>query len=172
MERVLIRPARRADCDGAVALNAAVAAEGRWIGREAPLDLDAAAQRFTESLNQPGHFVLVAVDTEAATEASDGRVVGQLHLGVASFGVAELGMAVDVALRGQGVGRRLLVAAIDWAREQPGIHKIALQVWPHNTVAQNLYRSGGFVQEGVLRQHYRRKSGDRWDAVVMGLLLR
>jgi RimJ/RimL family protein N-acetyltransferase len=172
MERVLIRTARPADCDGAVALNAAVAAEGRWIGREAPLDLAAAAERFLESLDEPGHYVLVAVDTQAATDGSVGGVVGQLHLGVASFGVAELGMAVDAELRGQGVGRRLLATAIDWAREQPGIHKIGLQVWPHNTVAQNLYRSCGFVEEGVLRQHYRRKNGDRWDAVVMGLLLR
>jgi RimJ/RimL family protein N-acetyltransferase len=51
------------------------------------------------------------------------------------------------------------------------VHKIALQVWPHNEAALALYRSSGFEQEGYLRQHYRRKNGELWDAVVMGRLV-
>jgi RimJ/RimL family protein N-acetyltransferase len=68
------------------------------------------------------------------------------------------------------VGSALLSAAIAWAREA-GAHKVALQVWPHNEAAIALYRKFGFEQEGRLRRHYRRRNGELWDAVVMGLCL-
>jgi ribosomal protein S18 acetylase RimI-like enzyme len=45
---------------------------------------------------------------------------------------------------------------------------MALEVWPHNTVAINLYRRSGFVEEGRKVRHYRRKSGELWDSVLMG----
>jgi RimJ/RimL family protein N-acetyltransferase len=44
-------------------------------------------------------------------------------------------------------------------------------VWPHNQSARRLYRSFGFEEEGYLRRHYRRRNGELWDAVIMGLLL-
>ncbi len=79
-------------------------------------------------------------------------------------------MAVDADWRGRGVGGALMAAAIDWARGN-GIHKLALQVWPHNLAAQRLYQRFGFVEEGHLRRHYRRRNGELWDAIVMGLVL-
>ena len=51
------------------------------------------------------------------------------------------------------------------------MHKIALQVWPHNEAAIALYERYGFEREGYLKRHWRRRSGELWDAVVMGLLL-
>jgi RimJ/RimL family protein N-acetyltransferase len=61
-------------------------------------------------------------------------------------------------------------ACVDWAREHE-IHKLALQVWPHNDAALRLYERFGFEQEGVLRGHYRRQDGELWDAIVTGRLL-
>jgi len=84
--------------------------------------------------------------------------------------VAEFGMLVAADARGRGVGSALLSAAIEWARET-GAHKVSLQVWPHNEAGIALYRKFGFEQEGRLRRHYRRRNGELWDAVVMGLLL-
>ncbi len=48
---------------------------------------------------------------------------------------------------------------------------MTLQVWPHNFTAQALYAKLGFVTEGRLRRHYRRRSGELWDALTMGLML-
>jgi RimJ/RimL family protein N-acetyltransferase len=177
MSPVVIRPARLADLESIYVTFEQVAAEGRWIGRELPLDREATRQRFRSSLTEPGHYVSVAEirEQEPAGPAGpvdpSGGLVGQLHLGVAAYGVAELGMHVAAERRGQGIGRALMQDAIAWAIAEPGVHKIALQVWPHNVAAQNLYRSCGFEQEGYLRSHYRRKNGELWDAVVMGLLL-
>jgi ribosomal protein S18 acetylase RimI-like enzyme len=97
-------------------------------------------------------------------------MVGHLWIGVQGYGVADLGMMVAADVRGQGVGSALMDAGVGWAR-QAGAHKIALQVWPHNEGAIALYRKYGFEHEGRLRRHYRRRNGELWDAVVMGLVL-
>lgn len=139
----------------------AVAGEGRWLGREAPVDEADARRRFLEQLDDPSAEVLLA--------EVDGRLVGSLGIGL-HRGVAELGMQVDEAWRGRGIGSGLLSAAIAWAG-QSGAHKVALQVWPHNAGAIALYRKFGFAEEGRLRRHYRRRNGELWDAVQMGLVL-
>ncbi len=159
---VVVRPAGQEDLDDLVALYAAVAAEGRWIGGEAPVDVALRRARMAERLDRPDARVLVADD--------GGRVVGQLGIELAPYGVADLGMLVADGWRGRGVGSALLRAGIAWARDA-GAHKVALQVWPHNQAAIALYEKFGFEREGYLRRHYRRRNGELWDAVVMGLLL-
>ena len=101
----------------------------------------------------------------------DGDVVGHLGLhGSARAGV-DLGMLVAARWRGRGVGTALLSAAIEWARVEPNVHKLALELWPHNGAARALYLRLGFVEEGRLRRHYRRRSGELWDVIVMGLVV-
>jgi ribosomal protein S18 acetylase RimI-like enzyme len=79
-------------------------------------------------------------------------------------------MAVARPWRGRGVGTALLEAAMKWAREE-GLHKLSLSVFPHNASAIALYRRFGFVEEGRRTKHFRRASGELWDAIDMGLLL-
>ena len=159
---VTVRPAREEDIDAMVDLLAAVAEEGRWIGTEAPVDRERRRRRYAEDLQRDNTVVLVA--------DAGGELVGELGLILARYGVADLGMLVAVGWRQRGVGSALLRAGIDWAR-QAGAHKIALQVWPHNRAAIALYERFGFQREGRLRRHYRRRSGELWDAIVMGLPL-
>jgi RimJ/RimL family protein N-acetyltransferase len=159
---VTVRPAREADLDALVELYAAVAAEGRWIGAEAPVDRERRRQRFAEQLHSDSTVMLVA--------DARGQLVGQLGLHVAGYGVADLGMLVAEGWRRRGVGSALLREGIDRAR-QAGAHKVSLQVWPHNRAAIALYERFGFRREGRLRRHYRRRSGELWDAILMGLPL-
>src|SRR6266511_2121298 len=132
---VVVRPAREQDLDAIVELFVEVAAEGRWIGTEPPVDRDRRRRRLAETLDQEREVVLVSE-----------------------------------AWRGRGVGSALLRAGIEWARGA-GAHKVALQVWPHNAAALALYEKFGFQREGLLRGHYRRRNGELWDAIVMGLPL-
>jgi RimJ/RimL family protein N-acetyltransferase len=157
-----IREATLADVDRVLPLLVAVADEGRWIGTEAPVDLERRRQRMVEDIEGAHAIVLVA--------EADGELVGELGLHLARYGVADLGMLVAAGWRGRGVGTALLAEAIDRARKA-GAHKIALQVWPHNAAAIALYERFGFEREGYLRRHYRRRSGELWDAVIMGLRL-
>ena len=169
---VTVRPATLDDVDAVVAMLAEVAGEGRWIATEAPVDVDRRRRRMVEDIEREDAVVLVA--------EAGGQPVGELvlhlagygvaDLGMAGYGVADLGMAVAAAWRGRGIGSALLAEAIDRARKA-GAHKVALQVWPHNIAAIALYERFGFQREGYLTRHYRRRSGELWDAVIMGLRL-
>lgn len=157
----LVRPGTEDDLDALMDLRAAVAGEGVWIGAELPLDEAGDRERLRPG--RPGTATFVAVD-------GAGSVIANLGIELHGYGVAHLGMVVADGWRGRGVGRALLAAAIDWARHA-GAHKVELQCWPHNDAARRLYEGMGFVQEGYLRRHYPRKTGELWDAVVMGLVL-
>ena len=151
-----IRLARDEDRLPLAVLFAAVAEERDGIATEPPVDVEARAA----SWMLEGTFVAVAGD----------EIDGSLHLDPSRHGFGELGMAVAREWRGRGVGSALLVAAIDWARER-GLHKLSLGVFAHNAAAIALYRKFGFVEEGRRVKHYRRASGELWDALEMGLLL-
>jgi ribosomal protein S18 acetylase RimI-like enzyme len=160
--QVTVRRAAAADADAVVAMLVEVAGEGRWIATEAPVDVEQRRRRLLEDIEREDAIVLVA--------EAGGQPVGELGLHLARYGVADLGMAVAAGWRGRGIGSALLAEAIDQARTA-GAHKIALQVWPHNAAAIALYERFGFQREGYLTRHYRRRSGELWDAVVMGLPL-
>lgn len=65
--------------------------------------------------------------------------------------VGVLGMAVAASARGQGVGRRLIEAALAEALAR-GLTRVELTVHVDNAVAQALYRSVGFETEGLLKR--------------------
>ena len=151
-----IRAARDDDRLPLAVLFAAVAEERDGIATEPPVDVETRAASWTLD----GTFVAVA----------GGEIVGSLHLDASRHGFGEIGMAVAREWRGRGVGSALLAAAIEWARER-GLHKLSLGVFAHNAAAIALYRKFGFVEEGRRIKHYRRASGELWDALEMGLLL-
>jgi len=156
-----LRPAAAADFDAYMDAFESVAAEGRWMGAEAPIDRSGRRAGFERSV-AGGDSVLVVAE-------AGGRIVGAGYAGL-SGGIAELGMFVVGGHRGGGVGRALLEAVIDWARAA-GAHKLSLAAWPTNHPAIGLYARYGFRVEGTRRRHYRRRSGALWDSVVMGLVL-
>ena len=53
--------------------------------------------------------------------------------------------------RGHGVGRALMLAAIDRAKATFGVERLNLAVATHNTTARNLYVSLGFTVWGLER---------------------
>lgn len=63
------------------------------------------------------------------------------------------GLAVDPRAQGQGVGRHLVEAVVDTAK-QHGLAKVTLRVLGPNTGARRLYERCGFVVEGVLKGEF------------------
>jgi putative acetyltransferase len=131
------------------------------MGAEAPLDPVARREFFDRCLSSDEGIVFLA---EAGA-----RLVGAVNVTVGR-GLADLGMFVAADHRGAGVGSALVEAAVGWAREA-GAYKVTLAVWAHNHAARGLYAMHGFVTEGTRRRHYRRRNGQLWDAVSMGLVL-
>jgi putative acetyltransferase len=159
---------RRAVTDDAPAVTdlfEVVAAEGIWIGTEAGFDRDERIERTRRSYEDPDTFTAYVVG-----EDGRGELVGCIGLSTPPSGVAEFGMLLLESYRGRGLGSALLAVAIERARQR-GMHKVALQMWPHNARGRALYEKFGFVDEGRLVRHYCRRNGELWDAVQMALVL-
>jgi putative acetyltransferase len=156
-----IRAARPSDARGMRDLVAAVAREGRYIRSTEARPLAVYRRRARRSWTEDG-AELVAV--------ADGRVVGGVRVvreqHAATRHVASFGLLVLAEQRGRGIGRALLAEVIRWA-EHVGIRKLELAVYPDNEAAIALYRAAGFVEEGRLRGHSRRREGFA-DEVLMG----
>jgi RimJ/RimL family protein N-acetyltransferase len=158
MAEFVVRPARAGDAREMAELMAMVAEERAGIAAEPPVDIEDRTALFARTA--AGSIVAVAGD----------QVIGMLHVEVSRHGFGDLGMLVARGWRGRGVGSALLQAAIGWARDR-GLHKLCLEVFPHNAAAIALYRKTGFVEEGRRVRQYRRASGELWDSIVMGLAL-
>jgi RimJ/RimL family protein N-acetyltransferase len=158
-----VRPLRRDEVEAVIDHLAEVAEERRWISTEPPVPRDRWREHTLKAFDDPHSLLLAAAD-------DDDRLIGELSASGRPNRPADIGMSVAREWRGRGVGTALMQACVDWAREH-GVHKLSLQVWPHNDAALRLYEKFGFEREGLLRRHYRRQSGEDWDAVVMGLLL-
>jgi RimJ/RimL family protein N-acetyltransferase len=156
-DSIRVRPADDSDRFPLAEIFAAVAEERDGIATEPPVDVEARAASWILE----GTLVAVA----------GAEVVGSIHVDARRFGVGEVGMAIARPWRGRGVGSALLDAAIEWARERD-LHKLSLGVFPHNAAGLALYRKYGFVEEGRRVKHIRRASGELWDVIEMGLLLR
>jgi RimJ/RimL family protein N-acetyltransferase len=68
---------------------------------------------------------------------------------------ALLGMGVHRDYRQQGLGLRLVSEAIDWARRQPELAWIDLEVLSINAPARRLYLRAGFAITGEIRDLFR-----------------
>jgi ribosomal protein S18 acetylase RimI-like enzyme len=106
----------------------------------------------------------------------DGVAVGYVTLGrptpvASNRHVLQIaGLAVDSACHRQGLGRRLIEAAVTEATRR-GARKLSLRVLGGNGAARALYAGCGFVVEGVLREEFR--LGGRYvDDVLMARPLR
>lgn len=160
---MLVRVATGDDAD-AMARVVAVAAEEGSIGTEPPVDIDARAQRFRETIEGPGPGRMWVLDAE-------GRVVGNAGVHASgSTGVLSFGMALLPEARGRGGGRALLDAILVHAASCDA-HKVELEVWPDNARAIALYARAGFEVEGLRRDHYRRRDGSLRSTLLMAYLL-
>ena len=160
---MVIRPADASDAAALVRLGDEVgrepegwliAADGwRGVGEE---------RRYLRALRRFPHAAVFVAD-------EDGRIVGRLSVArdqhPASSHVADLGLMVAATHRRRGIGRGLLEAAVEWAREA-GVRKLELHVFPHNEPAIRLYEEFGFEREGYRRGHYLR-AGEYVDAILM-----
>jgi RimJ/RimL family protein N-acetyltransferase len=160
----VVRPAEPRDANELKELGDAVAAEPEgWLATSNGWRSATDERRYLRAVRRYAHAAVLVAEVE------DGRVVGRLSIArdqhPASHHVADVGLMVNAAYRRRGIGRALMEAGVEWAREA-GITKLELHVFPWNEAAIALYEDFGFVREGFRRNHYRR--GDEYvDAILM-----
>jgi RimJ/RimL family protein N-acetyltransferase len=101
---------------------------------------------------------------------ADGAICGHADLRARPERAAShrclLGMGVHRDARRQGLGERLLATALAWARTQPGLDWVDLEVLSNNAPARRLYERCGFVFAGELPDLFR-IDGERHGYVYM-----
>jgi ribosomal protein S18 acetylase RimI-like enzyme len=145
MTSLKIRPATSDDASAAVGLMA-------QLNEVAHGQIDAGVEdRFRAMLNLPQYAIFVAEDEQ-------GQIVGLLtasarwtlwHMGPCAI-IEEL--VVDEAARGQGAGRALIQAGIEWAKAQ-ACSEVEVSTGMDNTAAQAFYRRLGFESEALLLEY-------------------
>ncbi len=102
-------------------------------------------------------------------KASDSAPVGYVILvGVEKGTVIEFRRIV-IAEKGLGIGTAALRWIKHFAFEQCNAHRLWLDVVTHNERARALYKSQGFVEEGILRECVQTDSG--WNSYALMSML-
>jgi len=122
-----------------------------------------------------------ADDAQALSRAIEGPQSQLLVWDGATWGFALLNGAdradrrigifrIAVERAGSGEGRLLVDALLAHAFHALGAERVWLDVAADNLRARHLYKRAGFTHEGTLRAHWLRRTGDRADLAVYGLL--
>ena len=131
----------------------------RVVGIEEESSLDGDAPLYLELHEEWSQGFLVA--------EHKGMVIGFIVLVLTPEGEGRIfALAIDTRYRGKGVGRTLLKAAFNTLRKRK-IGYVRLEVRLSNHVAQQLYRSTGFMEVGLVPYYY--KDGEA--AIVMRKVL-
>lgn len=156
-----VRPAAAADEERLTALDLAT-----WSWLSSPLPRPGGDWTFFHDRRPVDEVLVAVVDGEIAGYV---RVAPATSLEATSHVLQIRGIAVDPALRGQGIGRVLVDAAIAEARRR-GARRLTLRVFAPNEPARRLYESAGFVVEGVQREEF--FLNDRYvDDILMAIRL-
>jgi RimJ/RimL family protein N-acetyltransferase len=166
-EKVILRPVEASDIDGPY---------HEWINvQEADVFTEHAQfphsrddlESYLKSRNEgSGHIWLAIVDKAA------NRHVGNIELAGIDWvhGKATYSIIVgDESAQGKGFGFEASVMLLRHAFGKLNLHRVELGVHENNIPAVKLYRKLGFVEEGRLRQAFRR-DGKYHDMIIMGLL--
>ncbi|MBU8904972.1 GNAT family N-acetyltransferase [Desertibacillus haloalkaliphilus] len=164
-----LREATTPDAKQLLDLSIAVASEGdTLIGttRDFQFTVDQQVEMIHFHKDQPKHIMIVAeVDQEIVgvlncySEAAERMA----HIG-------RFGMIVKKGWRDVGVGKQLLDALLTWAKQEPQLEKICLEVIATNERAINLYRAFNFFEEGKLTRQVKYHDSEYADLLLMATL--
>ena len=160
---ITIRQIVEDDIDGFYETFALVARERRYLSFLEPPPIEQTRAFIRQN---------IAGDIPQLVAVGDGKFLGWCDVTPLGGDVAQhvgvLGMAVHPDRRGQGIGTRLLQAALEaaWAY---GFLRVELGVFSHNARAYALYKTLGFREEGISRRRIL-IDGEFYDEVRMAVV--
>jgi RimJ/RimL family protein N-acetyltransferase len=81
---------------------------------------------------------------------------------------AVIGMGMAKEWQNVGLGTALLFAIIEWAKKNPILELIWLQVYRDNQLGRNLYDKMGFIQNGIIKGFFK-QDGQYFDNLTMSM---
>jgi [ribosomal protein S5]-alanine N-acetyltransferase len=164
-ERLLLRPFRDDDVDGALSYRN-----------------DAEFARYLPHIPQPFtradaiRFVTTNMDELWETSPTfaielDGRLIGTVNLEVdAANQIAMLGYAIARDHWGKGIALEAARAVVSWGFEALSLAKIWASTDARHQGSRRIMEKLGMTREGTLRAQHRDRDGSRADEVIYGLL--
>lgn len=141
-------------------------ADNDFAGREADeftYTVEQEEELITQHRQEAGKLWVVA--------EQDGSIVGAVMFSTgATRRTAHrgtLGIGLERAWRGKGLGSLLMQRLLDWAVEEPSVEKVTLAVFASNEAALRLYRKCGFVEEGRRPREFKMGPGWYVDDILM-----
>lgn len=105
----------------------------------------------------------------------DNYIIGNIDLTGNSRKVmthtAVIGMGMIEEWRNAGLGTALLNAIIQWAKNNPILEIIWLQVYTENILGMALYRKMGFVENGILKNFFKHEN-KYYDNMTMSMYVK
>jgi RimJ/RimL family protein N-acetyltransferase len=129
-------------------LNVTVEQEEKWI---------------QDHLDHPEYIAIIA--------QQDKTLVGLLHVEtrprkqLRHVGIVQI--SVQNNFRRLGIGTELMNVAVEWAKNNPVIDKLALSVFAENIPALNLYKKMQFIEEGRRVREIKSPDGRYFDDILM-----
>jgi RimJ/RimL family protein N-acetyltransferase len=163
-EELIVRRAQRRDAPRFLAHMTAIVTETNQLLQsvEDPLPELSTQRAIIEHFNRLGNCLFL-VAHRPGRGVGRAEIIGSLTLLGGSTRrtrhVSRLGMGVRKAQWGRGIGRSLVDAALQWARQAKDVERVALQVYASNEAALALYESTGFQVDGRLEGEVRLDDG-------------
>lgn len=156
-DRVLLRPYRRSD---AAAWSAVRRANEEWLAHWEP----ASGTRWWDANSPAGFRELVRQLRKAAAAGAtwpfavcyDGKIVGGMTVGNIvrrAFCSAHVGYWIDKGHAGRGIMPTALALVCDHAFSRGGLHRIEVNVQPHNTASRRVVEKLGFRREAMYKAY-------------------
>ena len=140
---------------------------GHLVSQPQELDVEAFARKI-EELSAAGSYLVAE---------RGGAVVGHALLDVAGpqaalAHVRTLTIVVHPPYTGQGVGKALMCALLDWTHANRQVERVELRVRETNVTAIHLYKKYGFAEESRFRRRLKQPDGKYLDDIGMTFFAR
>ena len=100
----------------------------------------------------------------------EGEIIGNLDVTgnsrIIMQHTAVIGMGMLSEWRNSGLGTELMKYSIEWAKENPILEILWLQVYTDNELGLGLYRKIGFVENGIMKNFFK-QDGKYFDNLTM-----
>ena len=132
------------------------------------------AEEFSPDITQGREFIYNLIDSENSlliVAMHDEKIVGNLDITggrrnrLKHTGLVGMGMLKEY--RTKGLGSLLLEAGINWAKKNPILEKLWLQILADNSAAISLYKKMGFTEEGRQKNFIKSGEGHYYDNLLM-----
>ncbi len=167
---MIIREARIEDAELLLKHAKKVYREGR--------NLLTAPEEFTVTIKQEEEWLLENIEKGHLTLVAeqDSQIIGMLNATRGSRirvkHICMFGISIQEEYCNNGLGRKMIIRLLDWAKADHQIEKVCLEVFAHNERAIHVYEKLGFKVEGRKEKHVKFEDGTYSDELIMGLFVK